>query len=144
MLLLLSVSNITLNKNTNGESYNNLLDERTDMMESEEEIRKKRGQPRQKEERGNKEWEDDKSFTLIDIWSRIEQLKHPKYDLHDEKMKSIDKIKAILHENRIEVTVKQIMHKIHSLRNYYSAERCKEEAASKKSGSGRDGLYTSK
>ena len=89
----------------------------------------------------------DKSFALIDIWSGIKQLfnwKHPKYDLHDEKMKSINKIKVILNENRIEVTVKQIIDKIHSLRNYYSAERCKEEAASKKSGSGRDGLYTSK
>ena len=35
------------------------------------------------------------------------------------------------------------MDKIHSLTNYYSPERCKE-AASKKSGSGRDDLYTSK
>ena len=57
MLLLLSVSNFTLHRNTNGESYNDLLDERTDTMESEEEIKKKRGQPRQKGECGNKEWE---------------------------------------------------------------------------------------
>ena len=69
---------------------------------------------------------------------------HPKYHLHDENMKSLENLKAILHENGIEVTVKQIMDKIHSLRNYYSAERRKEEAASKKSGSGRDDLYKSK
>ena len=52
-------------------------------------------------------------------------------------------MKGILHENGIEVTVMQITDKIHSLRNYYSVKRCKE-AASKKSGSGRDDLYTSK
>ena len=40
--------------------------------------------------------------------------------------------------------MKQITDKIHSLRNYYSAKRHKEEAASKKSGSGQDDLYTSK
>ena len=40
--------------------------------------------------------------------------------------------------------MKQITDKIHSLRAYYSAERRKEEAASKKSDSGRDDLYTSK
>ena len=70
--------------------------------------------------------------------------KHPKYHLRDEKMKSLHKIKGILHENGIEVTVKQITDKIHSLRKNYFAERCKEEAASKKSGSLRDDLYTSK
>ena len=53
------------------------------------------------------------------------------------------KINGILHENGIKVVVKQITDKIHSIRNYYSAERCKE-AASKKSGPGRDDLYTSK
>ena len=51
-------------------------------------------------------------------------------------MKSLEKIKGILPENGIEVTVKQITDKIHSLRNYYSAERRK--------GSARDDLYTSK
>ena len=59
-------------------------------------------------------------------------------------MKSLEKIKGILHENGIEVTVKQIPDKIHSIRNYYSPERCKEETASKKSCSGQDDLYTSK
>ena len=59
-------------------------------------------------------------------------------------MKSSEKIKSILHENGIKATVKQITDKIHSLRNYFSADRLKEEAASKKSGSGRDNLHTSK
>ena len=53
-------------------------------------------------------------------------------------MKSLDKIRGILHENGIKVTVQQIMDKIHSVRDYYLAERCKEEAASKKTGSGQD------
>ena len=44
------------------------------------------------------------------------------------------KIKGIFHENGI---------KVKKIRNYYSAERCKE-AASKNSGSRRDDLYTSK
>ena len=39
---------------------------------------------------------------------------------------------------RIEVTVQQTTDKIYSLRNYYSPEKCKEEAASKKSGSARE------
>ena len=59
-------------------------------------------------------------------------------------MKSLEKIKGILHRNGIKVTVKQITDKSHLLRNYYSAERCKEETASKKSGSGQDDLCTSK
>ena len=45
-------------------------------------------------------------------------------------MKSLKKIKVILHENGIKVTVKQVADKTHSLRNCYSAERHKEEAAS--------------
>ena len=58
-------------------------------------------------------------------------------------MKSLETIKGTLHENGIEVTVKQMTDKIYSLRNYYSAKRRKEEATSKTSGSGRDDLYTS-
>ena len=64
-------------------------------MESEVEIKKKRGRPRQKGEHGNKKWEDDKIFALMDAWSGIKQLlnmKHPKYHLHDEKMKLFKKI----------------------------------------------------
>ena len=58
-------------------------------------------------------------------------------------MESLEKIRGIPHENGIEVTVNQIMDKIHSLTDFYSAERHKEEPASKKSGSGQDDLYTS-
>ena len=39
---------------------------------------------------------------------------------------------------RIEVTVLEMTDKIQTIRNYYSPEKRKEEAASKKSGSGRD------
>ena len=39
-------------------------------------------------------------------------------------------------EMKIEVTMQLITDKIHSLRNYYSSEKCEEEAASKKSGFG--------
>ena len=58
-------------------------------------------------------------------------------------MKPLEKIKGILHENGIGVTVKHITNKIHSLRNYYSAERRKEEAANKNLGPVHDDLYTS-
>ena len=86
-------------------------------------------------------------FILIETWSRIDQLyncQHPKYHLRDEKLKSIEKIRSTLIEKGIEVTAKQITDKLLSLRNYYSAERRKEEAAARKSGSGRDDLYQSK
>ena len=92
------VSNFTLHRNTNGESHNNLVDETTDTTESEVKIKKKRGQPRQKGGSGNKEWEDDEIFALIDAWSGIEQLfnfKHSKYYLHDEKKKLLEKIKGM-------------------------------------------------
>ena len=82
-----------------------------------------------KRKSGNKGWKDDEIFVLIYAWSSIEQLfnaKHPKYHLRVEKMKSLHKIKDILHEKGIEVIVKQKMDKTHSLRNYYSAERRKE------------------
>ena len=119
---MLLVSNFTLHRNTNGENYDDIVDETTDTMESEVEVKKQRGQPRRNWKNGNKEWEDDEIFALIDAWSGIKQLfncKHLKYHLCDQKMKSIEKIKGILHENGIKVTVKQIMDKIHSLRNYY-------------------------
>ena len=60
-------------------------------MEIEVKIKNKRGWPRQKGESGNKKWEDDEIFALIDAWSGIGQLfnwKHLKYHLLDEKMKS--------------------------------------------------------
>ena len=106
-------------------------------------LRREGGWPRQKGQSGNKEWEDDKIFTLIHAWSVIEQLFYSKH-LRDEKMKSLEKIKGILHENGIKVTVKQIMNKIHLLRNNYSDERCREEAASKKSCSAQDDFGPSK
>ena len=60
------MSNFTLHRNTNGESYNDLVNETNDTTESEVEIKKKWGRPRQKGESGNKEWEDGKIFALID------------------------------------------------------------------------------
>ena len=68
-LLLLLVSNFTLHRNTNGESYNDLINK---TLESEVEIKKKKDRLRQKGESGNKEWEDDKIVALIDTWSGIE------------------------------------------------------------------------
>ena len=55
MLLLLLVSNFTLHRNTCDESYNDFVNETTDTMESEVEIKKKRDRPRQKGKSGNKE-----------------------------------------------------------------------------------------
>ena len=48
-LLLLLVSNFTLQRNINAESYNDLVDETTDTAESEVKIKKNRDPPRQKE-----------------------------------------------------------------------------------------------
>ena len=62
------MSNFTLHRNTNGESYNDLINK---TLESEVEIKKKKGRLRQKGESGNKEWEDDKIVALIDTWSGI-------------------------------------------------------------------------
>ena len=110
-LLLLLVSNVTLHMTASGESYNDLVDETTGTTESDVGIKKKRGRPRQKGESGNKEWEDDEIFALIDVWSGIKHLfncKHPKYHLRDKKMKSLERIKGILHEKGIEGKVKQI------------------------------------
>ena len=41
------MSNFTLHRNTNGESYNDLVDETTDITESKVEIKKKRFRHRQ-------------------------------------------------------------------------------------------------
>ena len=70
--MLLLKSDFTLHRNTNGEGYNDLVEETTDTTESKEEIKKKRARPRQKGESGKKEWEDDENFALIDAWSDIE------------------------------------------------------------------------
>ena len=61
------MSNVTLHMTASGESYNDLVDETADTTESEVEIKKKRGRPRQKGESGNKEWEDDEIFALM-VW----------------------------------------------------------------------------
>ena len=63
------MSSFTLHRNTNGESYNDLINK---TLESEVELKKKKGRLRQKGESGNKEWEDDKIVALIDTWSGIE------------------------------------------------------------------------
>ena len=70
--MLLLKSDFTLHRNTNGEGYNDLVEETTDTKESKEEIKKKRARPRQKRESGKKEWEDDEIFALIDAWSDME------------------------------------------------------------------------
>ena len=54
-----------LHRNTNGESFNDLVSETTDTTESEVEIKNKSCWPRQKGESGNKEWEDKEIFALI-------------------------------------------------------------------------------
>ena len=63
--------------------------------------------------------------------------------MRNENMKSLERIKGILHENGIDVKEKKKTNKINSLKNYYPAER-RKEAASKNSGSVRYNLYTSK
>ena len=67
--------------------------------------------------------------------------KHPKNHLPDKKVKSLEKIGIVLLQKNIDVKVKEITDKMLSLRNYFSAERQKEEDTSKKSESCCDDLY---
>ena len=58
------------------------------------------------------------------------------------RAKAIDKIIETLKKVNIEATTKQVQDKLSKLRNYYGAERRKEDS-SKVSGSGSDSVYTS-
>ena len=60
----------------------------------------------------------------------------------NERTKAVDRIVEALKKVNIEATPKQIQEKLTKLRNYYGAERRKEES-SKVSGSGTDSIYTS-
>ena len=103
---------------------------------------KKRGRPIKK---GDKEWQDEEIDVLIELWGKYECLFNSKHQLHMSKSaraKAIDKIIETLKKVNIEATTKQVQEKLSKLRNYYGAERRKEES-SKVSGSGTDSVYTS-
>ena len=103
---------------------------------------KKRGRPVKK---GDKEWQDDEIDTLIELWGKYECLFNSKHHLYmnkNERAKAMDKIIEALKKDNIEATTKQIQEKLTKLRNYYGAERRKEES-SKVSGKGTDSVYTS-
>ena len=82
---------------------------------------------------------------LIDLWAKHECLfnsKHPQYLNKISSAKAIDKVIEGLREENIVANAKQIQEKLTKLRNYYGAERRKEESA-KVSGTGTDSLYIS-
>ena len=89
--------------------------------------------------KGDKEWQDEEIDVLIELWGKYECLFNSKHQLY---MKAIDKIIETLKKVNIEATTKQVKEKLSKLRNYYGAERRKEES-SKVSGSGTDSVYTS-
>ena len=103
---------------------------------------KKRGRPSKK---GDKEWQDEEIDILIELWGKYECLfnsKHPLYMNKNARAKAMDKIIEALKKDNIEATAKQVQEKLSKLRNYYGAERRKEES-SKVSGSGTDSVYNS-
>ena len=103
---------------------------------------KKRGRP---VKRGDKEWQDEEVYDLIDLWSKHECLynsKHPLYLNKTFRCKALDRIVETLKEDGIETNTKQVQEKLTKLRNYYGAEKRKEEN-SKVTGSGTDSLYIS-
>ena len=103
---------------------------------------KKRGRPSKKE---NKEWLDEEVEILIDLWGNHECLYNSKHQLYMNKnarSKAMDQVIEGLKKENIEVNTKQVQEKLNKLRNYYGAERRKEEY-SKVSGSGTDSVYTS-
>ena len=96
--------------------------------------------------KGDKDWQDDETHVLIELWAKHECLfnsKHPQYLNKHSRAKAIDKIiEGLKEENFDEINAKQVQEKLTKLRNYYGAERRKEEK-SKVSGSGTDSLYVS-
>lgn len=103
---------------------------------------KKRGRPIKK---GDKEWQDEEVDILIECWRKHDCLfnsKHKLYMNKNARAKAIERIIEALKKENIEVTNKQVQDKLTKLRNYYGAERRKEES-SKVSGSSTDSLYTS-
>ena len=109
--------------------------------------KKQRGRPKLSDSNANREWRDDEIYHLIEAWRGLEQLynvRHPKYHLRDERLKNMNKLKDELLENGVEVTVDQISKKMVSLKNHFSSEKRKIEAASTKSGSGTGDLYVTK
>ena len=90
---------------------------------------KKRGRPTKK---GDKEWQNDEVDVLIELWGQYECLFNSKHHLYMNKIarsKAIDRIIEALRDENIEATSKQIQDKLSKLRNYYGAERRKEESS---------------
>ena len=100
---------------------------------------KKRGRPLKE---GDKDWQDDEIHVLIELGAKDECLfnsKHPQYLNKNSRAKAIQGLKE---ENFDEINAKQIQEKLTKLRNYYGAERRKEENP-KVNGSEADSLYVS-
>ena len=106
-------------------------------------LAKKRDRPLKE---GDKDWQDEEIHVLIELWAKHEclfNLRHPQNLNKNSRAKAIDKIKQGLKEKNFdEINAKQAQEKLTKLRNYYGAERHKEEN-SKVSGSETDSLYVS-
>ena len=106
-------------------------------------VGKKRGRPVQK---GGRYWLDDEILTMIKYWSAKELLynyRHVHYHDRERRAKAISDIRKSLEGEGISVSNKHIQEKMINLRNYYAAERRKNEA-SKKSGLATDSVYVSR
>jgi len=106
-------------------------------------VGKKRGRPVQK---GGRYWLDDEILTMIKYWSGKELLynyRHVHYHDRERRAKAINDIRKSLEGEGITASNKHIQEKMINLRNYYAAERRKNEAA-KKSGLAADSVYVSR
>ena len=102
--------------------------------------KKKRGRPSKKEE---KEWTDDETFALINLWSQHECLynsKSPDFSKKDKRSIALEKIVQGLKDLEKPPTQTEIQQKLTRLRCYYTAENNKVEK-SKVSGTDRDSVY---
>ena len=103
----------------------------------------------QNSQKGDKDCQDDETHVLIELLAKHEYLFNPKHPQYLKKKKKNSRAKAIdkiteksKEENFDEIDAKQVQEKLTKLRNYYDAQRGKEENF-KVSGSGTDSLYVS-
>ena len=105
--------------------------------------KRKRGR-NPKNNNNEREWTDDETFKLIDLWSNHECLfntKSPNYANKDRRNLALDKIVQDLSDFENPPTRSQIQLKITRLRNYYGGENNKVEK-SKTSGGSLESVYS--
>lgn len=104
---------------------------------------KKRGRPKKTED--SRDWNDDETLALIEVWQQQENLyntKHKLYFNRDVRQKSLAVVETKLKECGIIASTKHIAKKLTDLKNYYGAQK-RLTTASKSSGVGTDEVFVS-